>query len=315
MPPSQVLPMMRHHLSTPRKWGCYRFSFALGLVTGLLSWSANPALAYGAGTPIVAEPPIEAIAPRSSRFQLAQQLNFNVNNVRPSRGRSGGFSRGSACFTNPAESSPPVALVPVDTSTEFERIRVETTVDAQPTFFVFLPEMDKVPEAGELLIFEQAPNNTEIIVHTQLVPLPQTAGAGFIPVNFSDGFALDVDKTYRWTFEVLCSTEDRSSNVFAEGWVERVDPGDGLVAMLAQSDPELYPELYATAGHWYDTLESLVALWQENPGSPVLENDWVSLLSSVNLGDLASYPLLDAEASPAQESVPNGTGAGSDVGG
>ncbi|MBE9099104.1 DUF928 domain-containing protein [Vacuolonema iberomarrocanum] len=277
---------------------CHSLSLAFGLVAGMGAWMIAPALGFSGdrpnlAAPIVINPMDGAIAPTPIEFQIAQQLNFNVDNVRPSRGRAGGFSRGNACFENATEASSPIALVPLDTSTDFARLRVETTVDAQPTFYVFLPEMDKSPEFGELLIFEQSEDNMEAIVHSQTLPLPQAVGAGSIPINIADDFALEMGITYRWTVEVLCSLEDRSSNVFAEGWVERVEPSDGLSAMLVQSEPELYPELYATAGHWYDALEALATLRQRNPNNPTLQNDWAGLLSSVNLGDIANYPLLN----------------------
>jgi|GEM_PF-1711595 len=302
---------MRHFFPRFGQSACCQWLLSLGLVTGMMPLAIAPALGYGNSRPTSAQSVGGAIAPPSLEFQLAQQLNFNVDNIRPSRGRTGGFARGNACFNNPADVVSPVALVPIDRSTNFERVRVETTVDTQPTFYVFVPEMDKLPETGELVIFEQANDNTETIVHEQIVPLPQTARAGFMPVQISDDFTLEAEMTYRWTVEFLCSVEDRASNVFAEGWVERVDPGEGLVAMLAQSDPERHPELYAIAGHWYDTVESLVSLWQEQPNDPTIQADWEGLLSSVNLEDFVDYPLLDPPTLPAQ--LPASRGAESSL--
>ena len=280
----------------------HSLSISLGLMASIAPWMLTPAMGYSSdrlnSIALTAEPLDGAIAPIPSELniiemQIAQQLNFNVDNVRPSRGRAGGFSRGNACFDDPTEAVSPIALVPIDLSTNFGRLRVETTVDDQPTFYIFLPDMDKEPTFGELLIFEQDADSFETIVHSQIIPLPQATGAGSMPVNLVDDFTLETDTTYRWTVEVLCSLEDRSSNVFAEGWVERVEPGDGLMAVLDQADPALHPELYATAGHWYDALEALATLWQENPSDSTLRNAWIGLLSSVNLEDVANYPLLN----------------------
>ncbi|MEO1208208.1 MAG: DUF928 domain-containing protein [Cyanobacteria bacterium J06638_20] len=291
-------------------WFCksirHSLSVSFGLVAGLAPWILAPAMGYSGDRLNPIEPPAGqldgAIVPIPGELniiemQIAQQLNFNVDNVRPSRGRAGGFSRGNACFDDQTEALSPVALVPIDLSTNFGRLRVETTVDDQPTFYIFLPDMDKEPTFGELLIFEQDADSFETIIHSQLIPLPQTTSPGYIPVNLADDFTLETDTTYRWTVEILCSLEDRSSNVFAEGWVERVEPSDGLTAVLDQADPALHPELYATAGHWYDTLEALATLWQENPNDSTLRNAWIELLTSVNLDDVANYPLLNP-ASP-----------------
>lgn len=298
-----TLPVARLSLSRSRAQSRHRLArllaVSLGCITGC--WLGDASVGWGEGGDRLSAPALAAAPPAttprpplSQPLQLAQQLNFNVDNVRPSRGRSGGFARGNACYENPTEATPPTALVPLDVSAEFAQLRVETTVSAQPTFYVFLPTMDVTPQTGELAILAQGDNNTETLVHEQRITIPEQAQGVIVPVNLENDFALTVGQTYRWTLQLMCDATlgDQASNPFAEGWIERVEPGEGLAAMLAQTDPTQHPELYATAGHWYDALASLAMLRRDDPSDPSLRSDWVTLLESVNLGEFADHPFL-----------------------
>jgi len=251
-------------------------SFSLCLLTGFLT--LLPGLAYGA-TPGGSS----ASSAASSSRRTAGSLDFSVDNIRSSPRRINGFVRGGGpCPSNTAQAEPPIALLPALPADE---IALAETVQAHPTFFVYIPEI--TVDTGEFTLWSE--DLSDILVLKE-VPLPQQAGV--IPISVPEEVTLEPGVTYYWSLEVLCNEEDRSRNAFVDGLVQRVTPETDLEAQLAEVEPRDRPALYASAGFWYETIAALAQLRYEDPFDPSLEADWESLLDSVNLEDVANAPLL-----------------------
>ena len=251
---------------------------------GFLAWLPQ-ALASAMQPPVLQSP----------AFQVAQRLRFPVENVESSRGRTGGFARGDACFANPLEAQPPVALVPVLTPDMAEasgaaageaQMGLAKTVEAHPSLYIFVPAIG-VEQAQFILETE---DQSQVLLET-VVPLP--AESGILQVTVPESVVpLEVGETYAWALMLLCNTSDFSRNALAEGLIQRVPADASLTAQINQADLRDRPAAYANAGIWYDALESLAQLRYADPTNNSLQADWVSLLNSVNLGAIANEPLL-----------------------
>lgn len=196
----------------------------------------------------------------------------------PDRGlpgrREGGGTRGGCLAQQPALT----ALMP--------NTNMGLTVAEYPSFFWYVPQNTAV--AGEFVLLDQA--NAEVYKTT--VPISNQPGVVSVSLP-TDGSAsaLEVGKSYRWYFSLICDPLDRSADVFTSGWIERVEPSPSLSQQLATATPEEQPQIYAQADIWYDALAALVKLRQDQPQNPALISQWETLLASVGLEQIADQPI------------------------
>jgi len=270
-----------NHQNTPPIAGLGRI--CLGVMAGISLVLSGPV--YAATSDHSPSP-----APTVPSFQIAQRLNFRVDNIRTSPSRIGGFARGDACFRDSAEAQRPIALFPITAEETVPGeatapIGVATTVEAHPTFFVYVPELGV--DNGEFTLWSEDQSDVLAIKNIQL-----PAQAGVIPIAVPEDVSLEVGKTYYWTLEVLCNEDDRSRNTFVEGLVQRVPPTATLVSRLEQVEPRDRLFLYVNAGLWYEALTTLAQLRTQDPTDTSLQADWETLLDSANLDGVADAPLL-----------------------
>lgn len=189
--------------------------------------------------------------------------------------REGGGTRGGCASQQPSLT----ALMP---SSNFG-----LTVRAYPAFSWYVPQNGAT--VAEFVLLDAA--NTEI--YKTLVPVTQQAGVISISLP-EDGSvpALEVGKSYRWYFSLVCDPLDRSADSFTSGWVQRVEPSPTLTQALATATTEEQPDIYAEAGIWYEAVAMLVKLRQQEPQNSALLTQWQTLLSSVGLEKVANQPLL-----------------------
>ena len=102
---------------------------------------------------------------------------------------------------------------------------------------------------------------------------------------------LTIGQSYRWVIVLVCPDQP-SRNVFAEGWVQRVQPKAAVAAQLAAAAPEDRFKIYAEAGLWYDTLQELAQLRQAQPQESSLIQEWQELMASesVQLSEVPAQP-------------------------
>jgi len=216
--------------------------------------------------------------PPAPPLQLAQQLSFPVENIRPSRGRISGFSRGNRCEEN-SDALPLTPLIPLMNEEE-----TFTTTYTHPRFYFYIPENGGA-EAEFYLNNEIG--NAIVALTIQLPP-----EAGIIQVSLPDSApALELGRTYRWNLQLTCN--DTSRYALNNGVVQRVPMAPTVANQLNQADPRDRPSIYARAELWYETLDAIATLRYANTNDRSLELDWQSLLESVNLGAIATAPLLN----------------------
>ncbi|WP_226593330.1 DUF928 domain-containing protein [Microseira wollei] len=225
-----------------------------------------------------------------SRLSGDQRLSPNWGNYRPPsnlgrpEGREGGGSRGP-CI---AETSPtihnPIALVPVN--------GFGTTLAARPTFFVYVPTINPGETPQIQFVLRSADNR--FVYKTTFSTIPSPGIVSFSLPERANSPILELGKTYNWTFTLVCNPneDDRSGNQLAAGSIQRIAPPSRMVSELAQAtSPQDKVAVYAKYGIWYDALGAIANL-RRTADNPALQNDWLALLTSVDLQKIANQPLI-----------------------
>jgi hypothetical protein len=202
------------------------------------------------------------------------QYNPPANLGLPGR-REGGGTRGN-CLPGQA---PLVALMP-DTN-------IGLTTAEEPTLFWYVPPQSV--ETAEFIVLDAEDN----IVHETTINLPESGGVIGVPIPMMDGASsLVLDENYHWYFSLLCNPDDRSADIFTEGWIRRVTADPALVDQLATANDSDRSTIYAQAGIWYDALATLATQRLNDTGSLALQGKWIDLLRSVELDVISEEPLV-----------------------
>lgn len=179
--------------------------------------------------------------------RLAAANATPIGYVPPDRGRpyqtQGTGSRGCERIASDESSDIDVRLVaPSDHAGQ--------TVSERPEFYWMAQETVDLPV--EFTLVEDG--NPEPI-HVQRF---DRLDAGMTRVSLPEGKSLEVGKPYRWTVSVICNAQRRSADVFAQSWIERIEPSAELQAALANaSTPEAMAQAYAQSSLWFDAIAAL----------------------------------------------------------
>ncbi len=225
-----------------------------------------------------------------SRLPSNQRLSPNWGNYRPPSnlgrptGREGGGSRGP-CI---AETSPtihnPIALVPA--------YGFGTTLAARPTFFVYVPTIN--PRETPQMQFVLRTAYDRIVYRTTFSRIPSPGIISFSLPDRANSPILELGKTYKWTVTLVCkpNDDDRSGNKLAAGSIQRIAPPSRMESELTQAtSPQDRVAVYARYGVWYDALSAIASL-RRTADNHTLQNDWLALLTSVDLQKIANQPLI-----------------------
>lgn len=162
------------------------------------------------------------------------------------------------------------------------------TVAEYPLFFMFVPKTS--PQTVEFLLEDE--NKSEIYKTTFRI----TGDSGIISLRLPATATvppLEIGKNYQWSFSLNCNPQDQADQlVFANGLIQRVEPGPTLGMQLQKATGRDRVAAYAAAGIWYDAVATLAGLRRANPTDPVLASDWEDLLKQVGLNDVAQQPLV-----------------------
>jgi hypothetical protein len=213
------------------------------------------------------------------------RLGFKVPRIRASRNRYGGAARGSCSLDQTSQ---------LEMKTLLPDTNIGLTVAAQPTFFFLISNTSatEVKEAKFILLHENHEENRDDIIYQTTLPLSGKGGVMSVTLPPEAG-ALEVGKEYRWEAQVSCSGDgDESSNPHIDGSIKRVQPDAELARKLEKASPRDRVALYAKAGYWNSSLETLAKLRLANPNDQELKDDWQELLETVGLGTIAQEPLV-----------------------
>lgn len=206
-------------------------------------------------------------AAKNIEFQLKKG---NVIHVTPSGiGAPSNRAQGATRKENCLSGKKVVALIPEN---EFA-----LTATERPSILFYLP-----PTSAPNIQITLEDGVSKLYTRTVKTP----AKKGFVQFKFSDftdSPALIPEKTYQWTFTLICDPQDPSANVTVSGSIQRIELDPILINELRTAKPSDRVALYANNGLWYDTIATLVEALQSNPNDPQLAKSWRELLKSVGL--------------------------------
>ncbi|MFB2978377.1 DUF928 domain-containing protein [Microseira sp. BLCC-F43] len=237
-----------------------------------------------------------------SRLPSDQRLSPNWGNYRPPSNldkpgeREGGGSRGP-CI---AETSPTIhktiALVPVN--------GFGTTLAARPTFFVYVPTIN--PGETPQMQFVLTTADNRLVYRTTFSTIPSPGIVSFSLPDRANSPILELGKTYKWTVTLVCNPndDDRSDSQLAAGSIQRIAPPSRMASELARTTSlQDKVAVYAKYGIWYDALGAIASL-RRTADNPALQNDWLALLTSVELQKIANQPLIQPLSARETQSRP-----------
>ncbi len=161
------------------------------------------------------------------------------------------------------------------------------TVATHPTFFFYIPQTTAT--SAEFVLLDEA-NNHKVYETTFTI----TGTPGIVSVSLPASKTLpplEIGKDYHWYVSVICDPDDRSGDVYVDGWVQRVEPTPSLMSQLEKASPAERVALYRKNGIWHDTLTFLAEGRRLNPSNSALAAEWATLLRSVGLEKIAQERL------------------------
>lgn len=167
----------------------------------------------------------------------------------------------SPCQTN---TNPVTALVPIKS--------VESlTTSTHPTFWFYIPFAAEDIPIGRFSILTR--DGKRRIYRTEF-KLSKTPGIVSISLPSAPENALVEGEYYQWHLDLYCQPNtDDAPDFDVNGWIKRVTPG---------TDTEI----------WFDSLNRLAELRRSSPEDEKVKNDWMNLLKSVELQELAEQPIV-----------------------
>lgn len=252
----------------------YRYLPALAVLLGA-SLSGSPAFARSLDVPMensAAEPP-SLIHTGPSELVIAQGFSPPGGRGMPGR-REGGGTRGDLVF----QGVPPTALVPTS--------NLGITLSSNPTLYFYVP-IETAGLNADLVLLDSDGNT----VYEARAPLPLQEGIVSIPLPSS--VSLEPERLYQWFFAVEVSADEPSGNIILSGWLRRAPEDPELMQQFAAIAPRDQASAYTYAGLWYEALHTTAELRRANPGNAAIEAQWQALLETVELGAIASKPLLN----------------------
>ncbi|MEG4911819.1 DUF928 domain-containing protein [Microcoleus sp. B7-D4] len=234
------------------------FSLALSGIAGIFPSFSAPMLANSA--PIL----------------LSQNVNFKHPDFGAPDNRKKGTPAGVIC---PRDLSI-IALIPPSNR--------GLTVAESPILFAYISQAST---RLEFILQTQDTNQTLIYETTFTVEKAGIVGVS-IPATRDKKKSIEVGKEYQWVFSVVCDPEDRSTDYYVHGLVQRIEPVPSLTSELANPDPMARAIAYAKNEIWYDTVATLADMRRKAPDDAMLTAEWRHLLQSQKLDSIANQPLV-----------------------
>ncbi|NEP00979.1 MAG: DUF928 domain-containing protein [Symploca sp. SIO2E9] len=158
------------------------------------------------------------------------------------------------------------------------------TVATHPTFLVYLPKT-----SAPRVHFTLRDENNRGVYQTTL-PIVKTGGIVSISLP-EEQPPLELGKTYQWSVALICQLA-QTDIPFASGKVRRVAINSALSSQLDNNNLLQQASSYGQAGIWYESLVILAQLRKTRPDDQVITDNWLQLLNSVGLEEIAAEPLL-----------------------
>lgn len=162
------------------------------------------------------------------------------------------------------------------------------TTEEQPSLFWY--QSGPAPARFELTLLED--NKPKPVLQ---VKVDKASKAGVQRLRLADhGVKLMPGVEYQWVVALVLDPNNRSGDLVASGFVQRVEASPDLKAKISSAAPSALPGIYAEAGIWHDALAKLSDLIDAQPDNQSLRKQRADLLRQVGLKKAA-----DSESAPA----------------
>ena len=167
------------------------------------------------------------------------------------------------------------------------------TVESHPTFWFYIPFST---DEFNSLQFELR-NADGKKVYESTIDKPDSL-PGVIGISLPSTEApLEMDQQYKFFFSINCknpqSSSDSSPDFYVYGSIKRIVIDSELSSQLkTATSPQEQAIVYAGKGIWFEALTSLGNSLCSTSNNPEIVEDWKYLLEQVELGDVASKPII-----------------------
>ena len=174
------------------------------------------------------------------------------------------------------------------------------TTSEYPTFWFFIP-FDKSSITTIEFVLKDESQKPSKTIYQSFLNKPEMPGIIRVPMN-KTSVPLAVSQTrhqkmYHWFLKVRvkCNLQQPAELHFVEGWIERVNLNSDLGDRFEELTPLQKVALYGKNGIWHSALTTLAELRLTNLNHKNINllAEWTTLLQSVDLENLANYPLIN----------------------
>jgi hypothetical protein len=211
---------------------------------------------------------------------IPEKLNYSPNTQLLSKyipsGRGGAPGKRKDTGSRPlcpAFKKPFTAFIPANNLGE--------TVSKHPTFWLYVPYQSV---SVELILKDEKTKDTVYTTKFQV-----KNGQGIVSFRMPENApSLELNKQYRWRFDLFCNPTSESDFLSVNGVVQRVPMPSGLENSLKKASPLERINLYGKNGLWYETFKELAELRRSKPQDAKIAAEWASLLNdpSVQLKEM-----------------------------
>ncbi|MGK7929957.1 MAG: DUF928 domain-containing protein [Microcystaceae cyanobacterium] len=165
------------------------------------------------------------------------------------------------------------------------------TAQPQASVFVYIPQ---TTAKKAFISFEDDKNQ-----HHYQTFLPLNEKGGIVKISLpAEAPPLVVGTEYKWSFVMMCGDKLLPDSPTVTGTIRRVTSTQNLALQSKnwQQNPSLeQANLLGKEGLWYDMLAVLMAMKTNDPNNAQLNDVWSTVLSSSNLGNIASQPIISSK--------------------
>ena len=240
----------------------------LNLQSLTLAW----AIAFSMSSTVLAQGRSPSVSLRiPGQWSNRESTDFSGDG-RPRR-TAGGASRGECRVKN---NSSLTALIP-DTP-------VVLTIAESPTFWFYIPYTLTSENSVEFVLKD---DHNNYVYKTQFSE--RETSPGIVNLRLPSRITLEAERNYDWYLLIYCDPQNQDKFVYVNGSVRRVERSS-LNSSSKLPSPEERLNFYVAEGLWYDAITNLAEKMSAAPQDNGTRNNWVTLLRSVGLENLASEP-------------------------
>ncbi len=186
---------------------------------------------------------------------------------------SGGASRGTQCIVDVDNSKVPI--IPI-----IPAINQRLTVASHPTFFIH------IPKTSAKQIFLKIEDENEEDTYQTILPI--SGETGILQVSIpEEAPPLEVGKNYKWALALMCADTLEPDSPIVQGSITRVNTTIESNTQWSTMTQIEQANFYAESGIWYESIEILAELRQEEPNNTRLLAIWQEILDSIGLNAIA----------------------------